>query len=190
MISRRRIIAGQRSAFELVENKSRERDERRRDKEREFGDHRSRMMEVQAFGRGKFEASEAEEEREEANQREEDEDEDEDDEDEDEEEAEDDEDEDDDNADTFRGRKFCRREMGNAKSDEIDELCSERQLEEEMCASGRNEKHRIEESDETYNRNFDPYSVYGEEDEEEDVWYSENRLVEVSEWRGARGESI
>lgn len=149
-------------------------------------------MEVQAFGRGKFEASEAEEEREEANQREEDEDEDEDDEDEDEdeEEAEDDEDEDDDNADTFRGRKFCRREMGNAKSDEIDELCSERQLEEEMCASGRNEKHRIEESDETYNRNFDPYSVYGEEDEEEDVWYSENRLVEVSEWRGARGESI
>lgn len=30
------------------------------------------------------------------------------------------------------------------------------------------------------NRNFDPYSVYGEEDEEEDVWYSEERLFEVS----------
>lgn len=29
-------------------------------------------------------------------------------------------------------------------------------------------------------RNFDPYSVYGEEDEEEDVWYSEERLFEVS----------
>lgn len=27
---------------------------------------------------------------------------------------------------------------------------------------------------------FDPYSVYGEEDEEEDVWYSEERLFEVS----------
>jgi len=30
-------------------------------------------------------------------------------------------------------------------------------------------------------RHFDPYSVYGEEDEEEDVWYSEERLFEVSE---------
>lgn len=29
-------------------------------------------------------------------------------------------------------------------------------------------------------RQFDPYSVYGEEDEEEDVWYSEERLFEVS----------
>lgn len=29
-------------------------------------------------------------------------------------------------------------------------------------------------------RHFDPYSVYGEEDEEEDVWYSEERLFEVS----------
>ena len=28
--------------------------------------------------------------------------------------------------------------------------------------------------------NFDPYSVYGDEDEEEDVWYSEERLFEVS----------
>lgn len=29
---------------------------------------------------------------------------------------------------------------------------------------------------------FDPYSVYGEEDEEEDVWYSEERLFEVSQF--------
>lgn len=29
-------------------------------------------------------------------------------------------------------------------------------------------------------RHFDPYSVYGEEDEEEDVWFSEERLFEVS----------
>lgn len=29
-------------------------------------------------------------------------------------------------------------------------------------------------------RHFDPYSIYGEEDEEEDVWYSEERLFEVS----------
>lgn len=27
---------------------------------------------------------------------------------------------------------------------------------------------------------FDPYSIYGEEDDEEDVWYSEDRLFEVS----------
>lgn len=32
-------------------------------------------------------------------------------------------------------------------------------------------------------RHFDPYSVYGEEDEEEDVWYSEERLFEVSSGR-------
>lgn len=31
-----------------------------------------------------------------------------------------------------------------------------------------------------HHRHFDPYSVYGEEDEEEDVWYSEERLFEVS----------
>lgn len=36
-------------------------------------------------------------------------------------------------------------------------------------------------------RNFDPYSVYGEEDEEEDVWYSEERLFEVSETFGGAG---
>lgn len=36
-------------------------------------------------------------------------------------------------------------------------------------------------------RNFDPYSVYADEDDEEDVWYSEERLFEVS--RHASGRS-
>lgn len=29
-------------------------------------------------------------------------------------------------------------------------------------------------------KNFDPYSIYGDEDEEEDVWYSEEKLQQVS----------
>ena len=29
-------------------------------------------------------------------------------------------------------------------------------------------------------RNFDPYSIYGDEDDEEDVWYSEEKLVQVN----------
>ena len=37
-----------------------------------------------------------------------------------------------------------------------------------------------EQQDDDYYRNFDPYSVYGDEDEEEDVWYAEERLFEVS----------
>lgn len=40
------------------------------------------------------------------------------------------------------------------------------------------EVERFQEEDDY--RHFDPYSVYGEEDEEEDVWYSEERLFEVS----------
>ena len=34
-------------------------------------------------------------------------------------------------------------------------------------------------------KNFDPYSIYGDEDEEEDVWYSEERLFEVSPLGGS-----
>lgn len=36
-----------------------------------------------------------------------------------------------------------------------------------------------QDSDQDY-RNFDPYSVYADEDDEEDVWYSEERLFQVS----------
>lgn len=44
---------------------------------------------------------------------------------------------------------------------------------------GEGEGEDYEDEEEDY-RHFDPYSVYGEEDEEEDVWYSEERLFEVS----------
>lgn len=40
------------------------------------------------------------------------------------------------------------------------------------------DEEEFEQEDNRY-RHFDPYSVYGEEDEEEDVWYSEERLFEV-----------
>lgn len=53
------------------------------------------------------------------------------------------------------------------------EPASERDYESEMMRRGRQEL-----APEPAYRQFDPYSVYG--DEEEDVWYSEDRLFEVS----------
>lgn len=90
--------------------------------------------------------------------------------------------------DIFRGRKLCC-EQANAPrriADQSNKLCdyNSRLNADEMMAltttSDLNDSRGDDEQDVTYNRHFDPYSVYGEDDDEEDIWYSEQRLLEVS----------
>lgn len=69
-------------------------------------------------------------------------------------------------------------ENGNQEEDNDDED----EFRAQKIHQQRNNKHnRLNNSSDIHEdyRHFDPYSIYGEEDEEEDVWYSEERLFEV-----------
>lgn len=63
----------------------------------------------------------------------------------------------------------------NDSSDEREDECTMMMM--MRNNNGNNNNNNLHHED---YRHFDPYSVYGEEDEEEDVWYSEERLFEVS----------
>lgn len=82
-------------------------------------------------------------------------------------------------ADRSGARQTCKHQLGEQQHEHEDESLSDEREDECMMMMMRN-KINCNQHHEDY-RHFDPYSVYGEEDEEEDVWYSEERLFEVSD---------
>jgi len=68
-----------------------------------------------------------------------------------------------------RGDNFAAAKQKVNQQDQPEEVLAQQDLDDELEYLGGGRE------------NFDPYSIYGEdEDEEEDVWYSEERLLEVS----------
>lgn len=85
----------------------------------------------------------------------------------------------------LRGRQvWCGRKCaaGDKEAPKFGAAPTRRRADEMALSSGADlrETRGDQQQELAYNRHFDPYSVYGEDDDEEDVWYSEQRVFEVS----------